>query len=188
MLPGSANRYVPPATPPVARDCTALVPILFMLTMVNIVPNASISFSTSKGAVISIEERLSDPDAPALPMERLVPSGAALAVAGELGIRGQAVCRAAACASGLVSVLAAAREVASGRADLAIAGASEASLTPFIHAGFVAMGALAGSLYDGPRALRQRGALHTPPQRQVQPSDVLPVGDLVNPTQQSESA
>ncbi len=101
-----------------------------------------LSFSTSKGAVMSVEGQLSGPDALILPLERLAPGGAALAVAGELGIQGPVACRTAACASGLVSVLMAAREVASGRADLAVAGASEASLTPFIHAGFAAMGAL----------------------------------------------
>jgi 3-oxoacyl-[acyl-carrier-protein] synthase II len=52
------------------------------------------------------------------------------------------LCRAAACSSGLISVASAAREVASGRARLAIAGASEASLTEFMHGAFSAMGAL----------------------------------------------
>jgi 3-oxoacyl-[acyl-carrier-protein] synthase II len=111
--------------------------------------------STSKGAVNALEAQLADRAAPRLPMERFAPDAAVLAVARELGIRGPAGCLPAACATGLVSVLAAAREVASGRAELAIAGASESSLTPFIHAGFLAMGALAGGAgLDPQRAVR----------------------------------
>jgi 3-oxoacyl-[acyl-carrier-protein] synthase II len=76
-----------------------------------------LAVSTSKGAVASIETQLADRAAPRLPLERLAASSAGAVVARELGIRGPVVCFPAACATGLVSVLAAAREVASGRAE-----------------------------------------------------------------------
>jgi hypothetical protein len=42
---GQGEQVGAPATPPVARDCTADVPIFCMETMVKTVPKASISFS-----------------------------------------------------------------------------------------------------------------------------------------------
>ncbi len=102
-----------------------------------------LAVSTSKGPVAAIEAQIVCQAAPRLSLERLGTASAGALLARELGVRGAVACFPAACATGLVSVLAAAREVASGRAELALAGASESSLTPFIHAGFLRMGALA---------------------------------------------
>lgn len=116
---------------------------------------SALCISTSKGAVTSLEGQLAGRFPPGAALERLAPDVAGRAVAGELGIRGQVLCLPAACATGLVSVLAAAREIESGRAELALAGAAEASLTAFIHGAFAAMGVLAagGELAPG-RAVR----------------------------------
>jgi 3-oxoacyl-[acyl-carrier-protein] synthase II len=104
----------------------------------------AVSISTSKGPVDLLESAL----APAgccgrrVPLQLVSPDAAARAVAADFGCRGMTGCRLAACASGAVAVLAAASDVAAGRFPLVIAGAAEASLTPLIHAGFQAMGAL----------------------------------------------
>lgn len=104
---------------------------------------AAISLAASKGAVWAWEAQLADRRAPRLPLSALSPAAPALFLARELGVRGETAARPAACATGLVAVLHGVREVAAGRAELFLAGASEASLTPFIHGGFAAMGALA---------------------------------------------
>jgi 3-oxoacyl-[acyl-carrier-protein] synthase II len=54
----------------------------------------------------------------------------------------------------MLSVLTAVREVSSGRADLALAGACESSLTRFLHAGFQRMGALVSGDGDPSGAVR----------------------------------
>ncbi len=109
--------------------------------------------SASKGAIHSLEAGLR---AGRLE-EGLYPLGAsapALALSRELMSVGPAAACAAACASGMVSILTAVREVSSGRAELALAGAAESSLTPFVHAGFQRMGALVSGEGDPSRAVR----------------------------------
>jgi 3-oxoacyl-[acyl-carrier-protein] synthase II len=106
---------------------------------------AAVSISTSKGPVELLESALgaAGPGESPAPLQCLSPDAATREVAAESGCRGTAACRVAACASGALAVLTAASDVAAGRCPLVIAGAAEASLTPFIHAGFLAMGALA---------------------------------------------
>lgn len=65
-----------------------------------------------------------------------------LALARELGLRGPVETIASACASGALAIAVAARWVASGEVDLAIAGGVDA-LSRFVHVGFDALGALA---------------------------------------------
>jgi 3-oxoacyl-[acyl-carrier-protein] synthase II len=116
--------------------------------------DTAVCVSTSKGAVLSLERQLTEPGRGAPVMERVAPGGAALAVAREVRARGPVWCRPAACATGLVSVLAGAAEIAAGRTRIALAGASEASLSEFIHAGFASMGALALGAADPAGAVR----------------------------------
>jgi len=52
----------------------------------------------------------------------------------------------AACATGVASLNQGAHWVASGECDMALAGASESSLTPFYTAGFHQMGVLSHSM------------------------------------------
>ncbi|HOX05714.1 MAG TPA: beta-ketoacyl synthase N-terminal-like domain-containing protein [Planctomycetota bacterium] len=113
--------------------------------------------STSKGPVAALETQLAGPGPVRTPVDRFSPGSAGAVVARALGVRGAVACFPAACATGLVSVLAAAREVASGRAELALAGASEASLTAFIHAGFLRMGALVVERQTADRRLEAGG-------------------------------
>jgi len=103
--------------------------------------------STSKGPVQLLEASLCG-ERPEAALHVVAPDSASRLIAGEFGLEGPASCRVAACATGLVSVTGAASAVAAGRLRLAIAGAAEASLTPFIHAGFRAMGALVAG--EGP--------------------------------------
>jgi 3-oxoacyl-[acyl-carrier-protein] synthase II len=117
-------------------------------------PRTIAAVASSKGAVLSLQRHLDGSAAVPFRFEYLSPSCVSLAVARQLGCRGGAPCRVAACATGLVSVLAAAREVAAGRADLAVAGASEASLNEFTHSGFRRLGVLAGGNGDPRGAVR----------------------------------
>ncbi len=109
--------------------------------------------STSKGPVRTLESQLGELRKGLRPLEELSPDSAGRRIARELKLNGNVCCRVAACATGLVSVLGAAREIAGGRAHMAIAGAGDASLTPFMHAGFGAMGALASGEGPIPAAL-----------------------------------
>jgi 3-oxoacyl-[acyl-carrier-protein] synthase II len=65
------------------------------------------------------------------------------AVCGELGIRGPVSNAVSACSTGLHSIVLGVQMIRRGEADLAIAGATEASLTDFILSGFKNMGVLA---------------------------------------------
>jgi 3-oxoacyl-[acyl-carrier-protein] synthase II len=104
--------------------------------------DAGIFVSTSKGGVGSLESALQQREPDSEVNSSIAPSCAGEAIAREVGRALQANTRVAACATGLISVLSAYREVGSGRSSMAIAGASEASLTPFIHSGFMNMGAI----------------------------------------------
>jgi 3-oxoacyl-[acyl-carrier-protein] synthase II len=128
--------------------------------------DAVVCVSTSKGPMATLEATLRGQATPPIPLHRLSPCSAAETVATEIGFRGAVLARTAACATGLVSVLSATSDVACGRASMAIAGASEASLTPLMHAGFASLGALA----------RETGS---PPQELVRPFDRSRCGFLL---------
>lgn len=72
----------------------------------------------------------------------LMPNGAAGAVAIDLGAKAGAHCSASACASGAESMVHALQMIRSGRADIVMAGGTEASIHPLPMAGFAAMHAL----------------------------------------------
>lgn len=76
--------------------------------------------------------------------EQFLPSSVSDHVANLYGLRGPRLCYATACASGIVSTLAAARMIQSDQADFALAGASDA-ITEIILASFHRMGVLANS-------------------------------------------
>jgi 3-oxoacyl-[acyl-carrier-protein] synthase II len=101
-----------------------------------------LSLASSKGAVLTLFDEMvrGTPENPVY--GRLTAECPGLAVARALSLRGPVTCRTAACATGLVSIIAAAREVASGRSSIALAGAAESSLNPLMHAAFANMGAL----------------------------------------------
>jgi len=71
------------------------------------------------------------------------PSSPAAAVALDTGCRGPVFAPVAACAAGTHALIAAARMIASGEADVVLAGATEASLTPLVCSGFRRLGVLA---------------------------------------------
>lgn len=71
-----------------------------------------------------------------------LPSSVSDTVAGELGLYGPRLCYATACASGVVSLLSAARMIEEDQADLALAGAADA-VTEIILTSFYRMGVLA---------------------------------------------
>lgn len=75
----------------------------------------------------------------------LLPCSAAHLIGSEFELLGPRFCHTAACASGLVSTIAAARTIQSGQADMALCGAADA-ITPLIITAFKRMGVLA----DGP--------------------------------------
>lgn len=59
-----------------------------------------------------------------------------------------------ACATGTHSIIMAARRIAAGKSDLALAGSSEASLTPLVVAAFDKMGVLSHAIQDPAAAIR----------------------------------
>lgn len=71
-----------------------------------------------------------------------LPSSVSDSIAGEFGLHGPRLCYATACASGVVSLLAAARMIEEDQADMALAGASDA-VTEIILTSFYRMGVLA---------------------------------------------
>jgi len=89
-----------------------------------------------------------------------LPGAASLRVARALGLGLHLPCAcAAACSTGLACLLAGADLVARGQADGALVGASEASLTPLVLAGFRSAGVLCGA---------------TPPQAFARPTGFAP--------------
>lgn len=73
----------------------------------------------------------------------VLPDGAARCVAGRFGINGGAHATVAACATGVLAIIQAARWIQAGEADIVLAGSSDASLTPLWVGAFRRMGVLA---------------------------------------------
>ena len=107
-----------------------------------------ISVGSSKGGLHSVhsfwERFLKNPSAllAARIYSNLVPNFAAQWIARKWKIHGPAHCYVTACATGTTSIIEGARMVQEGVVDYAIAGASDASLVPFLVAGYEQMGAL----------------------------------------------
>ncbi|WP_406722209.1 beta-ketoacyl-[acyl-carrier-protein] synthase family protein [Streptomyces althioticus] len=80
----------------------------------------------------------------ALTIPQLLPNTAAGEVSLGLGARGPALAPATACASGATALAVARDLLTAGRCDIAVAGGTEAALTPLCAAGFWRMGALSG--------------------------------------------
>ena len=92
---------------------------------------------------LSPEEQAADPASLAHAWHnQFLPSSISGAVASEFGLQGPRLCYATACASGVVSLLAAARMIEEDQADMALAGAADA-VTEIILASFYRMGVLA---------------------------------------------
>lgn len=85
---------------------------------------------------------------------RIMPNAAAGVVARRFGCCGPSVTHAGACATGAVAIGEALCMIREGRADVAIAGGSEAVITPLNVAGFVKMRALAKRTDDPQRRSR----------------------------------
>ncbi|MGH2755710.1 MAG: beta-ketoacyl-ACP synthase II [Actinomycetota bacterium] len=75
---------------------------------------------------------------------KLMPNGAAAAIAMKFGLAGPNFAPASACATGAHAIGEAARCVEAGLADVMLAGGSEAAITPLAVAAFARMGALSG--------------------------------------------
>lgn len=107
-----------------------------------------ISVSSSKGGLHSVhafrERFLKHPSAilAARVYSNLVPNFAAQWIARKWKIHGPAKCYITACATGTTSIIEGARMVQEDVVDYAIAGASDASLVPFLAAGYEQMGVL----------------------------------------------
>lgn len=84
----------------------------------------------------------------------LVPNMVAGHIAMDLGAKGPNLVTATACASGATAVGVARDLLRSGACDIAIAGGSEAGVTPLSVSGFAQMGALSGRRDDPARASR----------------------------------
>lgn len=103
----------------------------------------AIGLGSSKGDVLALVHALAgaatgDPAAWA-------PGACSAAVARRLALGPFLPCAAAAaCSTGLASLLAGADQIEHGRADVAVVGAAEASLTPLVLAGFANAGVLCG--------------------------------------------
>ncbi|MEW1600085.1 beta-ketoacyl-[acyl-carrier-protein] synthase family protein [Streptomyces sp. NPDC093808] len=87
----------------------------------------------------------------ALTVPQILPNMAAGEVSVDLGARGPALAPATACASGATAVAVARDLLAAGRCDIAVAGGTEAAVSPLAAAGFWRMGALSGRT-DAPAA------------------------------------
>jgi len=85
---------------------------------------------------------------------RLMPNGAAAAIAMRYGFKGLNYSIASACATGAHAVGEAMVAIRDGRADVVLAGGSEAALTPLSLAAFARMGALSKRNDDPERASR----------------------------------
>ncbi len=89
------------------------------------------------------EQRQADPSQLAHAWhQQFLPSSISDFVAGHFGLHGPRLCYATACASGVVSLLAAARMIEEDQADMALAGAADA-VTEIILTSFYRMGVLA---------------------------------------------
>ena len=85
---------------------------------------------------------------------RLMPNGAAAAIAMKFGMKGLNHGVVSACATGAHALGEALMAIRSGRAQMVLAGGSEAALTPLSLAAFARMGALSGRNDDPERASR----------------------------------
>jgi 3-oxoacyl-[acyl-carrier-protein] synthase II len=85
---------------------------------------------------------------------RLMPNGAAAAIAMRFGLRGTNYGIVSACATGAHAVGEATSTIRQGRADVMLAGGSEAALTPLSVAAFARMGALSKRNDDPAKASR----------------------------------
>lgn len=72
----------------------------------------------------------------------------------EFGTTGRALSVSSNCCTGLDAVFSAASEIAAGRADVALAGSTEAPISPAVFATFCALGALSQRNEDPPKASR----------------------------------
>ncbi len=103
-----------------------------------------LAMSSSKGGMVTAE-RLAErrPEPPmASQFGELAPDAANQWLAREFGAEGPTRCIPMACATGTASLMEGWRMVATGEVDLAIAGASDASITPLLVAGYQRMGVI----------------------------------------------
>jgi len=105
--------------------------------------------SSSKGGVKTLEEELkrarlthSPPDAERV-QNSYPPDRASFWIAKQYGLGGPTKCVITACATGTSSLIEAARLIERGEVDLCLAGASDASVTPLVLAGYYQMGVYA---------------------------------------------
>ncbi|HEV2754502.1 MAG TPA: beta-ketoacyl-ACP synthase II [Actinomycetota bacterium] len=85
---------------------------------------------------------------------KLMPNAAAAAISMQLGLRGINHCVSSACATGAHALGEALMAIRAGRADVVLAGGTEAALTPLALAAFARMGALSQRNDDPERASR----------------------------------
>ena len=85
---------------------------------------------------------------------KLMPNGAAAAVAMRFGITGPNYAVSSACATGAHAIAEAARQIETGAADVMLAGGTEAAITPLAVAAFTRMGALSRRNDDPTHASR----------------------------------
>jgi 3-oxoacyl-[acyl-carrier-protein] synthase II len=123
----------------------------------------AVLIGSSKGRTFELErlraahlgQTVSGPDRSGL-FDRFWPHGASSRVARLLRFRGPCTCPVAACATGLVAAIQGAQMIRQGTCDLALCGAVDASLTPFLLGAFRRMRALApvAAGEDPTRAIR----------------------------------
>lgn len=104
-----------------------------------------LAMSSSKGGMVTYERLHA---AGAARFGEFAPDAANSWIAREFSMEGPARCIPLACATGTASFMEGWRMVAMGEVDLAIAGASDASITPLLTAGYQRMGVLS---HDGVR-------------------------------------
>lgn len=116
------------------------------------------TISSSKGGMKSLfrlhREFLRGKAPPPEFWEHVSAASPGMAVAREFGITGVVVNYAAACATGVHSVIAGLKLITSGKADVVLAGAADASLVPAIVAAFDRMGVLSHRWDDAAGACR----------------------------------
>lgn len=105
---------------------------------------AGVVMSSSKGGVMTLDaalrSRRSAKGGGVDILNSVTPDRAAHVVAGKFGIKGPIKSYIAACATGTVSIVEAVKLVAGGEVDYCLAGATDASITPLILAGYHQMG------------------------------------------------
>lgn len=117
-------------------------------------------FGASKGGLRSFERasrRLLKKGPAELPQNFLndfMTNSACDRIAGYFGCRGARLNFVSACATGIHSVIMAARRVAAGKSEMVLSGSSEASLTPLMTAAFDRMGVLSHAIDEPSAAMR----------------------------------